>query len=201
MKKRIIFGFCAAVLIFSLTGCVTHYRDGGADYLKRPDNASNAPYYTEFEVSEKKVVGSGEASVLFWLFQFSDGKYCQLGLSPRLSFFSMFAEIFSPTQRAVFNAKSSAMYQACETASADQILGATFEYKITDYFFYASVECKAKGFPAKALRVKLLDKQPIILNNWQRVEYLKPYEIPRVYSNPANSAPPHSFCVDGKYSK
>ena len=107
MKKSIILGFCTAVLVFSLTGCVTHYRDGGADYLKRPDNITNAPYYTEFEISEKKVVGNGEASVLFWLFQFSDGKYCQQGLAPRLSFFSMFAALSLILQMRSVQAKSS----------------------------------------------------------------------------------------------
>ena len=89
------------------------------------------------------------------------------------------------------------MYQACEISSADQILGATFEYKITDYFFYAKVECTAKGFPATALSVKMLEKQPIILNSWQRVEYLKPYEVPNVYSDPKNSAPPSSIFGTG----
>ena len=190
MKKTCLLAVFAAGMSLALTGCVTHYRDAGADYLKRPESNFRAPYYTEFKVSEKKVAGHGEASVLLWLFQISDGKYCQLGLAPRLSIFSILSEIFSPTQRAVFNAKSSAMYQACEVSSADQILGATFEYKITDYFFYAKVECTAKGFPATALSVKMLDKQPIILNSWQRVEYLRPYEVPSVYSDPEHSAPP-----------
>lgn len=190
MKKKCFLAVCAVGLTIGLTGCVTYYRDAGADYLKRPETNFRPPYYTEFKISGQRVSGHGEASVLFWLFQFSDGKYCQLGLAPRLSIFSMLSEIFSPTQRAVFNAKSSAMYQACESSSADQILGATFEYKITDYFFYANVECTAKGFPAQVLSVKMLEKQPIILNSWQRLEYLKPYEIPHVYSDPEHSTPP-----------
>ena len=190
MKKKFVMAAFAVGLSIVLPGCVTHYRDAGADYLKRPESNFRAPYYTEFKVSEKKVSGHGEASVILWLFQSSDGKYCQLGLAPRLSMFSMLSEIFSPTQRAVFNAKSSAMYQACEVSAADQILGATFEYKITDYFFYAKVECTAKGFPATAISVKMLEKQPIILNSWQRVEYLKPYEVPSVYSDPTHSAAP-----------
>ena len=190
MKKKFFAAVCAIGLTTVLAGCVSYYRDAGADYLKRPVTESSVPYYTEYKISEKKVSGLGEASVLLWLFHFSDGKYCQLGLTPRLSIFGKLSEIFSPIQRAVYNAKSSAMYQACETSTADQILGATFEYKITDYFFYASVECTAKGFPATATGVKLLEKQPIILNSWQKVEYLKPFEVPHVFSDPEHSTPP-----------
>ena len=192
-KKYLLAG--VAGLTLALTGCVSHYRDGGADYLKRPDNVTRAPYYTDFQIAQDKVTGQGKASVLFWLFQFSDGKYCQLGSGPDLSIFSQIAEVFSPTRRAIFNAKSSAMYQACESASADQILGATFEYRITDYFFFSTVECTAKGYPATAKGVKLLDKQPVILNSWQKVEYLKPHEIPLVYSGPEHATPP-SAVVD-----
>jgi len=194
MKAKIFPLFCAAGLALVFSGCVSHYRDAGADYLTRPESVSRAPYYTEYRISQKKVSGQGEASVLFWLFQFSDGKYCQLGLVPNLSIFSQIAEVFSPTQRAIFNAKSSAMYKACETSSADQILGATFEYRITDYFFYAKVECTANGYPATATGVKMLDRQPVILNNWQKVEYLKPHEIPRVYSDPVHAVPPAVPC-------
>jgi|GEM_PF-1499377 len=184
-------------LILALTGCVSHYRDAGADYLKRPESVSRAPYFTEYQVSPAKVSGQGKASVLFWLFQFSDGKYCQLGMGPDLSLFSQIAEVFSPTQRAIFNAKSSAMYQACERSAADQILGATFEYRITDYFFFSNVECTAKGYPATVQGVKMLDKQPVILNNWQKLEYLKPHELPLVYSDPGHATPPAAVVGGG----
>ena len=99
MKKQIclLFGV-AGLMMLALTGCVTRYRDGGADYLKRPDDFTKAPYYTEYQIAQTKVTGQGEASVLFWLFQFSDGKYCQLGFGPNVSFFGQIAEVFSPRE-------------------------------------------------------------------------------------------------------
>ena len=45
---------------------------------------------------------------------------------------------------------------------------------------YATVDCRVKGFPAKVKGVKMVDKKPIILNKWQKIEYVKPYENPVV---------------------
>ena len=79
-------------------------------------------------------------------------------------------------------------------SDADQILGATFEYKITDYLVFSKVECTAKGFPARARGVELLEqKQPVILNNWQKIEYISPYETPKVYSGPEDATPPSAW--------
>lgn len=181
-------GIAAILLVAS--GCTTHHRDAGADYLDRPENTGTVPYYTEYDVASSQTVGKGKAAALFWFFQFSDGKYCQLDRNPRLSILSEIFEIFSPTQKVIGNAKNSALYNACEVSKADQLLGATFEYKITDYLVFATVECTTIGFPAKVKGVKLLEKQPIILNNWQKVEYLAPYETPQVYSGPRNATQP-----------
>ena len=163
-------------MMFAATGCVSHYRDAGADYLARPKDNSSPCYSTEYEVSQTRVSGQGKASVFFWLFQSTDGNYCQLGATPDLSISSHIAEGFSPTQRAIFNAKSSALYRVCEDSSADQILAATFEYKVTDYFFWTTVECTAKGYPATVKCVKIIDganaKQPVILNTNQKIEYI-----------------------------
>ena len=189
MKKSFLLPVGMIGLMLTVTGCVSHYRDSGVDYLTRPENATKAPYYTEYRISQNKVTGQGKAAVLFWIFHFSDGNFCQLGLDPNLSLFSQLTA-FSSTQRAILNAKSAAMYQACEKNAADQILGATFEYRIKDFFFYTSVECTGKGYPATAKGVKMLDRQPVILNSWQRVEYLQPNEIPVVYSDPKHAAAP-----------
>ncbi len=177
-------------ILLGTSGCTTYHRDSGADYLERPQSSGSVPYYTDYQVSQERQVGAGDASVLFWVFQFSDGKYCELDRNPRLSLLSRIFEIFSPSQKAVSNAKSSALYNLCEKNRADQVLGATFEYKITDYLVFCSVECTAKGYPATAKGIKMLDKQPVILNEWQKIEYLAPYEVPAVYSGPAYSSAP-----------
>ena len=66
MKRKNFLLAGVAGLTLALTGCVSHYRDGGADYLKRPDNITRAPYYTDFQIAQDKVTGQGKASVLFW---------------------------------------------------------------------------------------------------------------------------------------
>lgn len=52
----------------------------------------------------------------------------------------------------------------------------TFDYKITDYLFYSKIQCTVQGFPAKVKSVKLIDKKPVVLNKWQRIEYIAPHE-------------------------
>lgn len=195
MKKSQMFllVLAAANMIMLLgTGCTTYHRDAGADYLERPGSIPPVPYYTEYDISAP-TNGDGKASVLFWIFQFSDGKYCQLAKNPRLSLLDSIFEYLSPSQKAINNAKSSALYNACEKNSADQIFGATFQYKITDYLFYAAVECSVKGYPAKVKSVKMLEKQPVILNQWQKIEYLAPYEIPFCNTASSSVTPPDSF--------
>ena len=185
---------CAFVGILSAllasSGCTSYHRDSGADYLERPLSAGSVPYYTDFQVSSSRKVATGEASVLFWVFQLSDGKYCELERNPRLSILSRFFDFFSPAQKAVSNAKGSALYNLCEKNQADQVLGATFEYKIVDYLFFCTVECTAKGYPAMVKGIKMQEKQPVILNEWQKIEYLAPHETPMVYSGPEDAVPP-----------
>ena len=113
-----------------------------------------------------------------------------LNSNPNLSFLSMLWELLSPSQKAVRNAKSTALYNACENNEADQILGATFDYKITDFLFFTRVECTVKGFPASVRGVELQQQKPIILNEWQKIEYLSSTEEPKVYSGPEQSVSP-----------
>ena len=173
---------CLAAVLFS--GCTTYYRDSGADGLYRPQVAPGAPYYTEFEIEKDMCSAQGEAAVLLGMFQLAENKRCQSIYNPHLSFFSILTDFFSPTNRAVTNAQNIALYNACEKSNADQLLGVTFDYVITDYFFYAKVNCVAKGFPAKVKAVKMIDKKPIILNKWQKIEYVAPHENPVVSNAP-----------------
>ena len=146
--------------------------------------------YDAIQRQQSSNTGRGSASVLFWFFQFSDGKHCQLNPNPNLSFLSVLWEFLSPAQKAVRNAKSTALYNACENNEADQILGATFDYKITDYLFFTKVECTAKGFPARVRGVELLRQQPVILNKWQKIEYFSSSEEPKIYSGPEHAVSP-----------
>ena len=56
MERKIFLLAGVAGLTLALTGCVSHYRDGDADYLKRPDNITRAPYYTDFQIAQDDCV-------------------------------------------------------------------------------------------------------------------------------------------------
>ena len=100
------------------------------------------------------------------------------------------SHLFNPTFKAILNAKNVAMYNACAQAQADQIMGATFDYIITDYLVFTTVKCVAKGFPAQVKGVKMVTKKPIILNKWQKIEYVAPHENPPMpASSTENTAP------------
>ena len=196
MKKCVCL-FGAVLVAAVLTGCTTYYRDSVADYLARPELESTTPYYTDFDIKKERISAKGEAAVLFGIFQIAENKRCQSVINPNLSVFSVLDELLSPTYKAVSNAKSIALYNACEQYDADQLMGATFDYVITNYLFYAKVDCVVKGFPAKVKGIKMIDRKPVILNQWQRIEYIKPYEIP---VNLSGTAQPESLSlsVDGK---
>lgn len=173
----------ACGILTAMNGCVTYHKTAGVNYLVRPETANAVKYVTKYKVSDKRVTGKGEAQVVLGFLQFSDGKYCQMNSDPNLSVFSMIWDFFSPTQKAVDNAKNSALYNACEKHGADQLLGGTFEYTISNYFIFASVECIAKGFAAEVEKIELVEKQPVVLNNWQKIEY-----VPAHYDLPNNAA-------------
>ena len=176
----------AAAAVFALTGCTTYYKDAAADYLYRPEITAGAPYYTEYSIADKRVTGKGNASVLFGIFQFAEQKECLTMRNPNLSFLQQLSQIFSPTYKAVENAKNVALYNACAENEADHLMGLTFDYIIRDYLIYASVECHAKGFPAQVKGIKMVDKKPIILNKWQKIEYIAPHEQPVQLRNDSN---------------
>jgi len=98
--------------------------------------------------------------------------------------FSILDDLLSPTFTAVSNAKSIALYNACEKNNADQLLGVTFDYVVKNYFIFAKVDCTVKGFPAKVKGIKMVEKKPIILNKWQKIEYVAPHENPVVSNAP-----------------
>lgn len=177
MKKNLLLVCFAAALL--LSGCTTYYHDAGADFLARPQTTDTAPYTTEYSVSNRRVQAEGSASVLFGIFQISENKSCLSVRNPNLSMLSIIENILSPTYHAVENAKKVALYNACERYDADQLLGVTFDYVISDYMIFATVDCRVKGFPAKVKGVKLITKKPIILNKWQKIEYVAPHENPQ----------------------
>ena len=177
MKKSLLF-FALVIAAFVFSGCTTYYRDTGADHLNRPVAVGDIPYYTEYSIGNKQVTAKGEATVLFGIFQIAENKRCLTVANTALSLFALIENLISPTGQAVTNAKSIALYNACEQHHADQLLGVTFDYSIRNYLIYAKVNCVVKGFPATVTGIKKIEKKPIIINKWQKIEYVAPHENP-----------------------
>lgn len=196
MKKVILMSVSLVAVLLTFTGCTTYYHDAGADYLYRPVSEINAPYYTEYEPAEQRISATGNASVLFGFIQLAENKRCLSVFNNQSTFFSILFHHFSPTARAVNNAKSVALYNACELHKADQLLGVTFDYVIDDYLIYSKVKCTVKGFPARVKGIKMIDKKPIILNKWEKIEYVAPYEKPRMLTPAVGKVVPQLSVFD-----
>lgn len=96
----------------------------------------------------------------------------------------------------------SALYDACASSRTDQLLGTFFEYKVTDYLIYTEVECVIKGFSATAAAVKLIDKKPVVLNSWQKLEYVGIHEKPQILTgdNPKTVTTRENNAISGALS-
>lgn len=158
---------CSALGLIALTGCTSYYTERGAQPLVNPGALSGPEYHTDWKVSDKKVTAEGSAKVLFWVFTSGEPKYAEV---PGFT-----AGIF-PTDRAIYKAKAAATYEACAANGADALLGVTYSYKITDYFFTSVVECQVQGFPATISGVKLVEDRPVLIDKTKELIRVKPYE-------------------------
>ena len=67
----------------------------------------------------------------------------------------------------------------------------TINMKSKKCILFAAVDYTVKGFPAKVKGITKIAKKPIILNKWQKVEYIKPCENPELIGE--ESSPVISF--------
>lgn len=173
---KVLAFLCAAAAAFVFSGCTTYYKDATAEHLYRPRMTYSDPYYTKYSVADKRVTGTGNAAVILWIIQVAEEKQCLSMRNPHLTFLQQIGRIFSPTYKAVENAKNVALYNACVNSDADHMMGVTFDYTVRDYIVFSTVECQAKGFPAKVKGIGV--KKPVILNKWQTIEYVTADEKP-----------------------
>ena len=177
MKYLYLFSLLSGALL--LAGCsTTVYRDGGAANLARPASISAPLYRTDYEVSKERVSAVGESTVLFGIFHSSEGKYCLWDEDLSRTAMDGVAGALSPTKLCIGDAKKAAVFNAVSACNADLLLGATYEYTVSSGLFYTHVKCTAKGYPATVKGVKFVNK-PVILNKWQRIEYISPEEDPQ----------------------
>ena len=163
----------AALALLALTGCTSYHTERATQALVNPGPLNGPEYRTEWDISQKKVTAEGTAHVNFWVFTSGENKYADVpGLN--LGFF--------PTDRAIHKAKAAATYEACVQNKADALLGVTYSYKVTDYFFTSTVECTVQGFPATVTGLKLLEDKPVLIDKGKEVIRIKPHETLLDYS-------------------
>ena len=75
-------------------------------------------------------------------------------------------------------------------------MGVTFDYVVDDYLLYAKVRCTVKGFPARVKGIKMIEKKPIILNKWEKIEYVAPHENPRMLTPAVGKVVPQLSVLD-----
>lgn len=51
-------------------------------------------------------------------------------------------------------AKQAAVFEACEAAEADYLLGTTYRFETEDYLIFKTIKCTATGYPAVVTGVK-----------------------------------------------
>lgn len=176
MKSLHLLSLVSGALL--LAGCsTTVYRDGGAANLARPASISSPTYRTDYDVSKERVSATGEAKVVLGMFHFSEGKCCLWDEDLSRTAMDGVADALSPTQLCIGNAKKAAVFNAVAASNADLLLGATYEYTVYSSLFHTQVKCTAKGYPATVKGVKFVNK-PVILNQWQRIEYISPDDNP-----------------------
>lgn len=174
MKPTHACGALAALTLAALTGCTSYYTERGAQALVNPGPLDGPEYRTEWKVADAKTSASGSAKVLFWVFTSGEPKYAEVPGSLGGGFF--------PTDRAIHKAKAAATYEACAKNNADALLGVTYSYKITDYFFTSVVDCTVQGFPATVTGVKLTEDKPVLIDSSKEVIRIKPHETLLDYS-------------------
>lgn len=151
----------AGLALLAFTGCVSYHTERNTQALVNPGPMNGPEYRTEWEIAQKKVTAEGNARVNFWVFTSGENKYADVpGFD--LGFF--------PSDRALHMAKAAATYEACVRNNADALLGVTYSYKITDYFFTSTVECTVQGFPATVTGLKLLEDKPVLIDKNKEVD-------------------------------
>ncbi len=168
--KKVLFPLAVMAMVFS--GCTTYYTDRSAQSRVNPTQAGGADYFTKWKVDDARVEAESSAAVLFGLFLLDENKNFDLD--------DGVGATFTPSGRAVRAAKMGATYDACEQNNADNLLGAIYTYKVTNFcYIVQTVDCKVQGYPAFMNGVEFIESKPWVIEKDQEVIQLKPYETLR----------------------
>lgn len=151
-----------AVMAFSavfLTGCSTFTNTSDAGdltyYPKLLDVVDD--YRPVYEVEQKKVSGTGKGCVLLWIFSWGADGYAD---NARVNT-SVLSKIF-PSATDI--AAKAAFYNACKAAECDYLTAARYEVQSENYIVFRRVTSKVTGFPVKLVGVKVVKKEPYLLD-------------------------------------
>lgn len=172
MKKFTL--LTSVALIAMLTGCVSYHTERDTQSVINPSAEEGPKYNTEWKIDQTRTTAKGSAKVWFGLFVSGEAKYANVP-GWNLGFF--------PTDRAVNKAKAAATYNACEQTKADALLGVAYKYKVTDYFFFSTIDCEVVGYPANITGLTLQEHQSILIDEGKKIVRMKPWEVLQDYTS------------------
>ena len=159
MKKLMIGAAIAAIAC----GCISVNQNDGGNACRKPCIAKDI-VHEKFTVATNAVSAQDQMNCLFGFITWgstathtADAVCCGEN--------SQFPFSFPPTAKALFflslteKAKNGAYANACDAAKCDQIVGAKYQVKTTNYFIFKIYEAEITGYPASLTGVELIENK------------------------------------------
>ena len=151
MKKLMIGAAIAAIAC----GCVSVNQNDGGNACRRPCVAKDI-VHEKYSVEKDTVSAQDKLYGIFGLFTFGSSATHEAdavctGKEP-----SFFEKLFPS---AAEKAKNGAYANACDAAKCDQIVGAKYKVKTTNYFVVKIYNAEITGYPASLTGVELIENK------------------------------------------
>ena len=150
MKKLMIGAAIAAIAC----GCVSVNQNDGGNACRRPCIAKDI-VHEKFTVAKNTVSAQDKLYDLFGLFTFGSSATHEADAvcGKEKSFFE---KVFPS---GADKAKNGAYANACDAAKCDQIVGAKYKVKTTNYFVFKIFNAEITGYPASLTGVELIENK------------------------------------------
>ena len=149
MKKLMIGAAIAAIAC----GCISVNQNDGGNACRRPCIAKDI-VHEKYSV-EKNTVSAQDK--LYGLFCFTFGSSATHEADAVCEKEASFFEKIFPSGAA--KAKNGAYANACDAAKCDQIVGAKYKVKTTNYFVFRIYEAEITGYPSSLTGVELIENK------------------------------------------
>ena len=151
MKKLMIGAAIAAIAC----GCISVNQNDGGNACRRPCIAKDI-VHEKFTVAQNTVSAKDKMFGLFGLFTFGSSATHTADAVCGKDDKSFFEKLFPS---AAEKAKNGAYANACDAAKCDQIVGAKYKVKTTDYFVFKIYEAEITGYPSSLTGVELIENK------------------------------------------